>query len=395
MKLSKTDRYPASASLLPGLVREVPETAAVERLGELLSIEGMPGELIDLADKEGVAGVLYSRLKNQGDGWAPLLDGLKTVYLRQLGRNMLAFREIEPFLESAAGAGIRLLMTKGGRLALTVYDDPGQRSFWDIDLFIHPDDWTAASSLLANNGFRLVSGFAPDADPGHCRPWTFSPYYKKDRIHLEFHGQPLGLAVDLRDPGAFWNVARTVPVGPTRAGVLDDEFELCHLCLHAAQHSYSRLIWLLDIAILLERARPSAERVAEICRREGIASIVHKSLCLARSVVGAEVDGRLLDILRPNGRTRKVLDILWPEDVIAARKPFEPWPYEITTLFCLWERRDLKMAIRVLPGLLFPRPAWVAYVTGEGTPGRLSLKRYGQRLFSPAIRLVRRIMRLS
>ncbi len=392
--MSKTDRYPIPSSLLPGLVRAVPEAAAVERLGDILSLEGTPGKFITLADKEGVAGVLYSRLKPLGNGWAPLLDGLKTIHLRQAGRNMLAFREIEPFLEAADAAGIRLQMTKGGRLALTVYDDPGQRPFWDIDLFIHPDDWPAASSLLENNGFRMVSGFAPDAGPAPGRPWAFSPYYKKDRIHLEFHGQPLGLAVDLRDREAFWNGSRTIPVGRTRAGILDDEFELCHLCLHAAQHSYSRLIWLLDISVLLERARPSAERIAEICRREGISSIVYKSLCLARAVAGAEVDGALLDRLRPNGRTRKVLDLLWPEDLIAARKPFEPWPYEITTLFCLWERRDLKQAMRVLPGLLFPQPAWVAYVTGEERPGRLSLKRYGQRLFSPAIRLARRIMRL-
>ncbi len=394
--MSISDPYPAPGTLLPGLIRAVPDPGAVEGLEGLLPIEGMTGRIAVLADREGVAGVLYSKLKDfEGDAWVPLVARLKSIYLRQAARNMLAFREIEPFLKAADDAHIRLLMTKGGRLALTVYGDPGLRSFWDIDLFIHPDDWPAAASLLDKNGFRMVSGFAPEAGPAAGRPWAFSPYYRKDRIHLEFHGHPLGLSVPLRDAEKFWQGGSAVTVGRTRAGILDDGYELCHLALHAAQHSYSRLIWLHDIAVMLEKARPSADLIAGICRREGISAVVYKSLCLARAAAGAEVDDELLRRLRPGGPVRRSLDFLWPEKMVAAGKPAGPWPYEITSIFCLWERRDAGSALRVLPGLLFPRPSWMAYVTGEGAPGCLSFKRYVRRLVSPAVRIARRILRLS
>lgn len=348
-----------------------------------------------LAEEEGVAGLVYSRLKAAGlNAEEPLLGGLKRSYLKQAARNMLAFREIEEFMSAVREKGLRLAVTKGARLALTVYDDPGLRPFWDIDLFVHPADWSAAASLLDRNGFRLVSGFGRAKGPVDGRPWTFSPYYRKDRIHLEFHSQPLGLAVPLRGGRDFWRTMDETDLGRTKIGILSPGFELCYLCLHAAQHSYSRLIWLADLAAVLEKEVSAQDEAEAIAADEGLTGVVRKSLALAGDVMGARVDERSLARLHPGYPVRKFLDFLWPVEDVAARRKSEPWPYEITSLVCLWERRDIGQVARVLPGLLFPPPAWVAYVSGEERPGRLSLRRYFSRLASPLVRAVRRVMRL-
>jgi len=394
--LAEKNGYSTIASLLPAMTGERTDGALLEPLRDLVLRPATIKRLVSVSEEEGIAGLLFFMVKNGGQGpWQSLLEPLKRIYLAQAARNMLVFRELEPFLEAASQKGIRLAMTKGARLALTVYPDPALRPFWDVDFFVHPGDWAAAASVLRQSGFRLVSGLSGGCGPEAGRAWTFSPYYKKDRIHLEFHCQPLGLAVPLRRPEEFWESMATLAVGRAAVRVLSPEFELCYLCLHAAQHSYSRLIWLADLAELLRRARPSGSRIAEICLREGVASVVHKSLSLARRLAGAPVEQELLDRLRPGAWTGRALDILWPAEELAVRKPSGRWPYEITSIFCLWERRSPGQALAVFSGLVFPPRAWIAHVSGRDRSGLIYLKRYISRLASPAVTAARRLMRLD
>ena len=348
------------------------------------------------ADGEGLLPLLYWNLRDDpGPVPAAVMDTLRRAFLRNLARNTQAYRELEPFLEAVRRAGLRAALTKGGRLALDVYPDIALRPFWDIDFVVHPADRVRLTRVLAGLGFAETPAAAPAraGDGRHGIDWTYSPYFRKGSLFIELHAHPLGLHFPSRDADGFWSSAGRLKVRGTEALVLPAENEMCYLAVHAQQHSYHRLVWLADIALMAGRPGLDWDWIARIARDSRIKGPVHHGLHLAGALWPGSVPAEGLASLRPGPIEAAGLRLLWPEAATASRAPAPDWPYYMPSLFSLWERRDPVLAMRTLSEILFPPRAWLASATGVPTGSPRLYGRYLGRLLRPAVTAARRLLR--
>ena len=345
------------------------------------------------AEEEGIRPLLYWNLRdNPGAMPVSVLDTLRLSYLRNLARNTQVYRELELFLESVRRAGLRVALTKGGRLALDLYPDVALRPFWDVDFIVHPSDWPALKGILGGLGFTKAADGTGEAVGEAPLDWTYSPYYRKGSLFLEFHFTSLGLHHPSRGDDDFWSSAGRLNVRGTEAMVLPAEHEMCYLCIHAQQHSYQRLVWLADIAELASRTELDWDWVLGISRAERVKGPVFHGLHLANTLwPGAVPPGPLAGLL-PGPFERAGLRLLWPEAATAARRSAPAWPYYMPSLFSLWERRSPGLAARTLAGIFFPPRAWLAANCGLPVNSPRLYGRYLERLLRPVLSAAKRFV---
>ena len=160
--------------------RPSPSPGAREELLRLVGTVRDWDRALGKADEEGILPLLYWNLRDDpGAVPAAVLDSLRRSFLRNLARNAQVYREMELFLESVRRAGLRVALTKGGRLALDIYPDIALRPFWDVDFIVHPSDWPALKKTLGGVGYAEAAGSG--GGPAAADPpldWTYSPYYR-------------------------------------------------------------------------------------------------------------------------------------------------------------------------------------------------------------------------
>jgi hypothetical protein len=373
------------ARLLVLCGRPVPGPEAAEAVRSLVRLGPDWGELTERADAEGTLPLLFKNLEGLGDAVPANVRGrLRSAYLANLGRSAYKLRALEPFLKTAETLGLRVAVTKGPRLAWTVYRDLGLRPFWDVDVFVHPSDWAALRPVLDRLGFTESED---PPGPGNMPPrrldWTYSPYFRKDGLFLEVHFNCLGLHVPIRAEQDFWSSLRPLALAGSKTLMLADEYELCHLCLHAQQHSYRKLIWLTDIAEMASRPGFDWNRLLEICRKEGIQAPVAYGLRLADALWPGTVPRAARSRLETGLLAGAALRFLWPEAQQVRRRQSIAWPYYLPSFFALWERKSVVAAVRTVTGILFPPRGWMAAARSlpESSP-RVYLE-YARRLWRP------------
>lgn len=354
--------------------------------------------LLGRAEEEGVLPLLYWNLRGLPEAVPPeVLERLKRGYLGSLARNSKLMKQLEPFLAEVRASGLPVVLTKGPRLALSVYPDPALRPFWDVDFVVPPRAWPAVAGILARLGFEeaLTADAAPPA-PAVRLDGRYSPYFRQGDLVLEFHFNPFGLHFPARSPGTdiLSPAPRPMRFGGGEALVFDSEAELSYLCLHAQQHSYERLIWLVDIAEMASRPGLDWDAVGRICAGLGIRASVFHGLSLVNETWPGTVPGEALSRLRPGPLARRALGFFWPAAEVARRGAPRAWPYDMPTLFSLCERRDLGLAVRTVPDILFPPRPWLAAARKLPTRSARLYAQYARRLCRPLGLAARRLVRL-
>jgi hypothetical protein len=348
--------------------------------------------LMAKADEEGVLPLLYWSLKGLPEDVPPaVLERLRARYLGNLRRNLQLGRQVSTFLAAAREAGLNVVLTKGLRLAATVYPDVGLRPFWDVDLVASAADWPGLRRVLDAQGFVET----PAADPGRDTPvssydWVYSPYFRRGDLVLEFHFNVLGLHYPARPEADAGPSSIALETGDTEAAVFSPEHELCYLCLHAQQHSYRKLIWLTDIAQMAARSKISWDTVAAISSTYRVLGPVFYGLELVERLWPGTIPAQVGPRFRPGILTRTALGVLWPAPAVAGRE-VQAWPYYMPSLFSLWERGSARLALRSLGAILFPPRRWLAQAVGVTVDSPRLYLEYARRLMRPFGLAVRRL----
>lgn len=212
--------------------------------------------LVLAAKQHGLAALLYAALADVdiSDLDAPFQE-LRDTYLRSRMAARLGYDALGELLEAFARRKIAVLVLKGAALSPLLYPEPGLRTFGDIDLLIRRDDLAAAQQIMEGAGYRILSE----------RHEGFSEQFLKSLNYV--HGERVGLAVELHwhlfvpvyyrrrlAPELFWEHPMACAPGTRNMFTLAPTPQLLYLCAHARlNHTRLRLIWLYDIALLLER----------------------------------------------------------------------------------------------------------------------------------------------
>lgn len=169
--------------------------------------------------------------------------------------------------------GIPFFPQKGPILSYRLYGDPLYRTFVDLDFFVLENQIRSAVDLLRKNGFRT--------------PFYTLPLKNCHRKLLFKHNNEIILLNDewsvsvelhwslhnckILDEEDFVQVLNenesSVMYEGRRFRVFSEELELLFLVIHGTLHGWSRLKWLLDVKVFLQKFEPDELRFAELVRQ--------------------------------------------------------------------------------------------------------------------------------
>jgi len=224
-------------------------------------------------------------------------SSLESAYSTNFRRGLWFASELMRITRQLALNHVRAIPYKGAVLAQSAYGDLALRNFSDLDLLISPADFEQAKRALSQIGYLPTKTFTPAVE--HL--WLKTGYERsfdgpggKHLVELQWAILPYFYAID---PASFqfddlWSRTGRIVLGTSDdSGVrlLSAEDSLLVLCVHAAKHLWTRLIWIADIAHGLRAPDLDLALVVSQARALGIARILAISLWLAKRLFQTSV----------------------------------------------------------------------------------------------------------
>ncbi len=189
-----------------------------------------------------------------------------------------AERLLLDLVERLERAGIEYRLFKGSALAHSVYDDPAQRMFADLDILVPSHEFDRASELVVSDahGERML----PELRPGFDEEFGKEALVKVDRVEVDLHRTfvtgPIGLSICLDElfvgGGSVTLASRQVPIlAPVPLFV--------QVCVNAAVGDFPiRLLSLRDVAEVMRSHHPDAGEIEAVARRWRCLSVVQRAV---------------------------------------------------------------------------------------------------------------------
>jgi len=187
--------------------------------------------------------------------------------------------------------GIQVACLKGATLSILAFGDLGLRHSRDIDLLISPSDALRADEVLAAAGYVLEMPIGPHS-------LSQKMHWIEHRKHFEYKERSKGIALELHwrlfdnqrffaaviEPATWVDVSI---LGGRYLRTLSGPDLLLYLCVHGANHMWSRLKWLADVQSLLRHTGPeSVQRLQVDARAQGCERAVAQTLALLQLFYG-------------------------------------------------------------------------------------------------------------
>lgn len=344
-----------------------PELAAVQLIrSHLLNWPYRPGQpvppIVDwkvatsVALQHGLAPLLYQALTTRAQRDVPtaVVQSLRTAYLQTSTANARMYAELAHLLEVFGHENIPIVLLKGSALAATLYVDPGLRPMGDLDLLVPVMMLDRSTALLEQEGY--IDG-SQTLLPHIDRHNNEILYYRPGNwaCTVDLHWRLLGWVHYTRSIPIEWFWERTTeqPIAGQPAKVLDPEAHLLHAAAHLAlHHAAERLVWSLDMALLIDRYQDQINWTSFIdaVRAFGLAPAVQQSIARVEETWGVSLP-------EP---TRSVLFALashWSERMILsfARSP-RKWHHNVDGVFA---RPGWQAKLAYIIGILFPNATYM------------------------------------
>ncbi len=196
-----------------------------------------------VASEEGVIGILYKNLKDSGIPQSALASW-KEYYLSIAARNIVNINALENLEDALGRDRIEVMTLKGASLFNTTYPDIGMRPMVDLDLMVSPDKQQRLVSLLCDLGYR----------ENPLLPHIFN----KDRVVIDMHTHALNIDRVANRAGLFpagmgpiWSKSTPWREDCQWLRRPDELDNILLLSQHCMKHSFSKLIWLVDVLKLI------------------------------------------------------------------------------------------------------------------------------------------------
>ncbi|MDJ0707494.1 MAG: nucleotidyltransferase family protein [Leptolyngbyaceae cyanobacterium MO_188.B28] len=317
---------------------------------------------------------------------SPVKQVLVTQNQDMVQRSLLLGAETLKLMRQVQTAGIRVLPLKGTLLSSQLYGDMALRQPGDIDLLVDPAASAQALDLMRSTDYQWQV----------AQHWnlTQQKLYIGQQGEISWMSSQKRLSLDLhfrwsRNPRLFclafdqaWRSATelTVNRGNT-VRVLCPEHQILYLSVHGAVHQWSRLIWLMDIAMLVKHYQTlNWEALHEFAFRLKVRRAVGQALLLTEKYLGIEIPGVWSNTCQ--GRSQ-----LWLSTIAAAKiqdtqprstvgrfntPPLAPWRLWQNLYYEMRLKNQLSYRIACVNRLLFsardwqvltlPEPLWFLYI---------------------------------
>lgn len=208
-------------------------------------------------------------------------DRLKSVVWQQWHDELLMCVRLEALAVRTAelldGASIRWRLTKGAALAHLDYPDPAMRTFGDVDLVVHPDDWSESFRLLTASGYRREAPTLPggyDDRYGKGATLVTADGLEVD-LHRRFAIGRFGVTAAMETVFAS---SQSVVLGNRAIPVLDQAGRLLHACFHAVLGGFRGLRAFRDVAQLVLVGGADWQATFEVARSWRAEAVVARAI---------------------------------------------------------------------------------------------------------------------
>ena len=217
----------------------------LECIGPSLDCAG----LLELAGREGMSGVLALQLERlaRTDRLELPLEAFSKALHTTFVSNGSLFAELLTLRGDLQKEGLRIILLKGGALTTTAYGGQvGLRPLSDLDLLVKETDLPAVRDMLLERGFRT--------------PGSSGTLFTKGPVMFDLHTDLINASRIRRralayrfDAQTIWDKAVPLDPGDESLLTLPPAHQFLHLAVHAQKHSFSRLIWLVDLVLVSRR----------------------------------------------------------------------------------------------------------------------------------------------
>ncbi len=318
--------------------------------------------LIDLAETHGVKALLYQFLLSVKDLVPPEeMRALAQNYQTNLHKALFLSRELIRIIDGLQAIGADALPYKGVALAETIYGDIALRQSGDIDLLIHVQDLPRVREALRALSYQPHLHLSEPEEQAYLKSGyecAFDSPAGRNLLEVQWAIQPRFYAVDVDMDAVFRRAVAISVAGRTMRTPSSEDLFLI-LSLHAAKHVWGRLIWLSDVARIMNVSSLNWDFIASQAKTLGIVRIVRVCLILTSQLLGAPVSSAAESSLPKDSAAQALADQIQTQITTGAAYDTESFAY-FRLMSRLRERRADRL--RFLTRLAFtPGPSeWAA-----------------------------------
>jgi len=205
-------------------------------------------QLVEMAVREGVAGLLYKNLKKAGVlGYLEHehIEHLQSIYYLTVRFNLKLIYDVKEVLEQLNQKNIKVVLLQGIHLLQQIYKDIGLRPLTDIDLWVLPETREAVGGVLIGLGFEKDRLYPNIFKKAATIIDLNTHIFWADRI------QSRQTLINEKQEALFQN-CRAIDFEGQKVYSLGRIDQIIYLSLHTIKHYADRLIWLVDLKNLLQ-----------------------------------------------------------------------------------------------------------------------------------------------
>lgn len=342
--------------------------------------------LIRMAQWHGLLPLLYTQLQTTCPDAVPaaLWQPLRARFEANAAHNLRLTAALLALLREFARHGVPVVPFKGPVLAATAYHNLALRQFGDLDLLVQPQDMPRVKALLLDCGYQPALALTPTQEAAML-PWynerTF--LHPDTRVALDVHWSlHRHFWPTPHDPASLWERLVPVTLGGQEVWTFTPEDTLVVLCGHGARHVWYRLLWLSDIAWLLE-ATPHLDWARVTAQAQGGRRMLWLGLRLIHELLAVPLPEAMRHQVQADPQTARLIEVV--SQVLFATPPVVPLGFSnlwfryrvLETLgsrsallyhsFCTPDPADLTWLPMSLPTALFPLYSVLRLIRLSGT----------------------------
>lgn len=247
--------------------------------------------ILDMATRHRLLPLLYINLNAVSPSKVPVevLRDLKGNFHDNARRNLLLTGELIKVIQLLEDEGVQAVTYKGPVLAYSAYGNVGYRQFGDIDLFIEKADVSKAKNIMTANGYCLD----PPIEVDNATYMKLDSEYRfktKSGVLIELNWNFEGPYFSFKsNPRKLFSDLIVTPINNFEIRTPSAENEFLMMCIHCAKHNWNRLLWIIDLAEVIENKDINWLRVNEIAEELGVKRIVSINLILVRDLRGSQI----------------------------------------------------------------------------------------------------------
>ncbi len=285
-----------SSELLRAIVRRPSSVEAIEHLVKKIRDWN---SLLKMAQEQRILPLLYARLAELGVLVPSATQKqLRSEYQRNVFHSIANAAELIDVLKEFDDEKIPVMPFKGVVLAASIYQDPSSRPAGDLDVLVHRRDLVRATAALLRRGYELKTEVHADGTPHASNSYEYHFERKSDGMVMELRWR-----LELTQPRFrrnlgmdwVWPQRRVTMLAGAEVPDMSPKVTLLVLCMHGSKHVWSRLIWICDVAQLLE-SHPELnwKEVLREAKRTGLWRALALGVLLAHRMAGAPVPDSIL-----------------------------------------------------------------------------------------------------